>query len=130
MKNETKIKKGFFAMLRESFSKTKGCCCGPGETCDGSGKKIEAKPKVEPARSDTMKRIQILGTGCAKCTTLAANAETAVKALGGEYAVEHVSEITQIKKFGVMTTPALAVDGVVKSVGKVLDAEQIKKLIQ
>ncbi len=41
MKDETKTKKGFFGMLRESFSKTGGCCCGPGETCDGSGNKTE-----------------------------------------------------------------------------------------
>jgi len=77
-----------------------------------------------------MKKVQILGTGCAKCKTLAANAETAARALGGEYEVERVTEITQIMQFGVMTTPALAVDGVVKSVGKVLDPEQIRKLIQ
>lgn len=51
MKKEQKTKKGFFGMLRESFSKTGGCCCGPGESCDGSGKKIEQKPKDEPAKS-------------------------------------------------------------------------------
>ncbi len=38
-------------MLREAFTKTGGCCCGPGESCDGSGKKIEQKPKEEPAKS-------------------------------------------------------------------------------
>ena len=52
MKNETKTKKGFFGMLRESFSKTSGCCCGPGETCDGSGKKTEQKPKAESAKTN------------------------------------------------------------------------------
>lgn len=77
-----------------------------------------------------MKKLQILGTGCAKCKTLAANAETAATALGTEYEVVRVTEITQIMQFGVMTTPALAVDGVVKSVGKVLNPEQIKQLIQ
>ncbi len=77
-----------------------------------------------------MKKVQILGTGCAKCKTLAANAEAAAKELGGEYEVEKVTDITKIMQFGVMMTPALAVDGVVKSVGKVLDPEQIRKLIQ
>ena len=77
-----------------------------------------------------MKKIQILGTGCAKCKTLTANVEAAAKALGGGYEVEKVTDITQIMQFGVMSTPALAVDGVVKSVGKVLDPEQIKKLLQ
>lgn len=50
MKDERKTKKGFFGMLRESFSKTGGCCCGPGESCDGSGKKIETgQTKEAPA---------------------------------------------------------------------------------
>ena len=77
-----------------------------------------------------MKKLQILGTGCPKCKTLAANTEAAAKALGLDYELVKVTEINQIMNFGVMITPALAVDGVVKSVGKVLDAEQIKKLIQ
>ena len=47
MKNEQKTKKGFFGILRESFSKTGGCCCGPGETCDGSGKNIEKEKTKE-----------------------------------------------------------------------------------
>ena len=52
MKNQQKPKKGFFGMLRESFSKTGGCCCGPGETCDGSSKKIEQQPKEESAKTN------------------------------------------------------------------------------
>jgi len=76
-----------------------------------------------------MKRIQILGTGCPKCRLLLANAEAAVQALGVEAAIEKVDKITDIMKFGVMTTPALVVDGVVKSAGKVLSAEEIGKLL-
>ena len=74
-----------------------------------------------------MKKIQILGTGCPKCKTLLANAEAAVKALGIEAQIEKVEKITDIMKFGVMTTPALVVDGKVKSAGKVLSSEDIKK---
>ena len=74
-----------------------------------------------------MKRIQILGTGCAKCKQLAANAEAAVKALGIEATVGKVEKIQEIMKFGVMTTPALVVDGQVKSAGKVLNVDEIKK---
>ena len=77
-----------------------------------------------------MKKLQILGTGCPKCKTLAANTEAAAKALGLEYELVKITDINQIMDFGVMMTPALAVDGVVKSTGKALDAEQIKKLIQ
>lgn len=74
-----------------------------------------------------MKKIQILGTGCPKCKTLFANAEAAIRALGIEAELEKVEKITEIMKFGVMTTPALVVDGTVKSAGKVLSSEDIKK---
>ena len=76
-----------------------------------------------------MKRIQILGTGCPKCRALAANAEAAAKALGIEYSIEKVTDIREILKFGVMLTPALAVDGVVKMAGKVPSADEIKKML-
>ena len=76
-----------------------------------------------------MKKIQILGTGCPKCKTLMANAEEAVKALDVEAQFEKVEKIAEIMKFGVMVTPALVVDGVVKSAGKVLSADEIKKFL-
>ena len=76
-----------------------------------------------------MKKIQVLGTGCAKCKALAANAEAAVKELGIEAQMEKVETIMDIMKFGVMTTPALVVDGEVKSIGKVLSADDIAKLL-
>lgn len=76
-----------------------------------------------------MKMIQILGTGCPKCRTLTANAEAAVKELGIEATVEKVEKIAEIMKFGVMITPALVVDGKVKSAGKVLGTEEIKKFL-
>jgi len=74
-----------------------------------------------------MKKIQILGTGCPKCKTLAANAEQAAKELGVDYEIEKVQDINEIVSFGVMTTPALVVDGKVLSAGKILSAEEIKK---
>jgi small redox-active disulfide protein 2 len=76
------------------------------------------------------KRLQVLGTGCPKCKKLAENAEAAAKALGIEYTIEKVTDINEIMKFGVMMTPALAVDGVVKVVGKVPDAEAIKGMLK
>jgi len=76
-----------------------------------------------------MKKIQILGTGCPKCKKLAENAEEAVKELGVEYDIEKVTRINEIMKFGVMMTPALAVDGEVKAVGKVLSQDEIKKIL-
>ena len=76
-----------------------------------------------------MKKIQILGTGCRKCNLLTETAENAAKALGLEYTVEKVTNLNDIASFGVMLTPALAVDGVVKVAGKVPSLEDTKKLI-
>ena len=76
-----------------------------------------------------MKTIQILGTGCSKCRALAANAEAAVRTLGIEATIEKVEALQEIMAFGVMTTPALVVDGRVKSAGKVLSAEDIKTFL-
>ena len=73
-----------------------------------------------------MKKIQILGTGCPKCKKLAENSEAAAKELGIEFEIEKVTGINEIMKFGVMVTPALAVDGEVKVVGKVLSPGEIK----
>ncbi len=76
-----------------------------------------------------MKKIQILGTGCPKCKKLAESAEEAVKDLGGEFEIEKVTEINEIMKFGVMMTPALAIDGQVKAVGKLLSPDEIKSML-
>lgn len=75
-------------------------------------------------------KIQILGTGCPKCKQLAQNAEKAIQALSLDAEVEKVTQITDILNYGVMTTPALAVDGQIKSSGKVLSAEAIKELLK
>ena len=76
-----------------------------------------------------MKKLQILGTGCPKCKKLAENVEAAAKALGIEYEIEKVTDINEIMKFGVMMTPALAVNGQVKIVGKVPTPGDIEKMI-
>jgi small redox-active disulfide protein 2 len=82
-----------------------------------------------PSGGKKMKKIQILGTGCPKCMKLTANAQEAAKQAGVEFEIEKVTEINKIMNFGVMMTPALAIDGEVKSVGKVLSPEEIKKLL-
>jgi small redox-active disulfide protein 2 len=76
-----------------------------------------------------MKKLQILGTGCPKCKKLAENAEAAAKAVGMDYELEKVTDITEITKMGVMFTPALAVDGEVKVAGKVSSVEEIKDVL-
>lgn len=77
-----------------------------------------------------MIKIQILGTSCPKCKKLAENAESAAKQAGIGYEIEKVTEINDIMKFGVMVTPALAVDGQVKVVGKVPSTDEIKKMLE
>jgi small redox-active disulfide protein 2 len=77
-----------------------------------------------------MKKIQILGTGCPKCKKLAENAEAAIKDSGLEYEIEKITDVTEIMKFGVMMTPALAVDGEVKMVGKVASPDEIKDMLE
>ena len=76
-----------------------------------------------------MKKIQILGTGCPKCTKLAENAQMAVHRLGLPAEIEKVTDIRKITEFGVMMTPGLAIDGEVKSVGKLLSVEEIVALL-
>ncbi len=76
-----------------------------------------------------MKRIQVLGPGCPKCTQRAHNAQTAVEQLELDGRVEKVTDIVEITAFGVITTPALVIDGEVRVVGKVSSTEEIKQLL-
>lgn len=76
-----------------------------------------------------MKKIQVLGVGCPKCSKLAENAEAAARELGIEYELEKVTDINEITSFGVMLTPALVIDGQVEVVGKVPSCEEIKQML-
>jgi small redox-active disulfide protein 2 len=76
-----------------------------------------------------MKLIQVLGPGCPKCEKLKENAEAAAKSAGIEATVEKVTDINVMMGFGIMMTPGLVIDGEVKSVGKVLSPDEIKKLL-
>jgi small redox-active disulfide protein 2 len=76
-----------------------------------------------------MKKVQILGTGCPKCRKLFEAAQQTVKELGIEAEVTKVEDINEILKFNVMMTPALAVDGEVKVVGRIPKPEEIRKMI-
>jgi len=74
-------------------------------------------------------KIEILGMGCPKCKHLTANAEAAVKELNIAAEVAKVTDIGKITEYGVMMTPALAIDGKVVSAGRVLSKDDIKKII-
>ncbi|WP_432823889.1 thioredoxin family protein [Trichloromonas sp.] len=77
-----------------------------------------------------MKKIQVLGSGCTKCNELAANAREAVQVLGLDAEVEKVTDLMEITKFGILSTPGLAIDGKVVSQGKLLKPDQIMKLLR
>ena len=74
-------------------------------------------------------KIEVLGPGCPKCEKLMANTQAAVKELGIAAEVHKVTDITQFIRYGVMLTPALVVNGVVKCAGKVPGVEEIKKFL-
>ena len=74
--------------------------------------------------------MKVLGSGCAKCNQLEAAVKEALQRLGMDTAIDHVTDFSQIAAYGVMTTPALVVDGKVVSYGKVLKTEEAVKLLQ
>jgi small redox-active disulfide protein 2 len=74
-------------------------------------------------------KIEVLGTGCPKCQSLAKNVEAAVRELGLAATVEKVMDIEAIAERGVMVTPALAIDGEIKSVGRALMVGQVRVLL-
>ena len=77
-----------------------------------------------------MKKIQVLGGGCSKCTVLAEEVTKAAAEMGVAIELEKVTDFQKIMEFGVMTTPALVVDGQVKFSGKVLKAEALKEYLK
>lgn len=77
-----------------------------------------------------MKLLQVLGTGCAKCRELAEAVDETARSMNLEYDLEKVTDIQKIMEFGVMTTPALAVDGAVKIAGKMPSAAEIRRILE
>jgi len=75
-------------------------------------------------------KIEILGTGCAKCKTLEEVAKQAVAKVGGFHEVKKVEDIVEIMNYQVVSTPALVIDGVVKSTGKLLSVDEVVALMQ
>ena len=97
------------------------CCC---RNCDAESMAKAEGSKVEGAS------IKILGSGCAKCNQLEAATKAALGQLGMDTTVDHVTDFSQIAAYGVMTTPALVVDGKVVSYGKVLKEDEVVKILQ
>ena len=98
------------------------CCCG--ESCTP-----EAMAAAEQSKS-AGPAVKILGSGCEKCNALEKATVEALRELGMDTAVDHVRDFTQIAAYGVMTTPALVVDGKVLCYGKVLKKDEVVKLLR
>ncbi|MBE2190528.1 MAG: TM0996/MTH895 family glutaredoxin-like protein [Desulfobulbaceae bacterium] len=77
-----------------------------------------------------MKKVKILGTGCAKCLKLEENTREALKELGLDYTLEKVTDINDIMNYGIMMTPGLVLDEKVISSGKLLNKIQIMELLK
>ena len=75
-------------------------------------------------------KIEILGTGCPKCRKLTENVEAALEESGLQAEIVKITKIEDILNYGVMVTPALVIDGDIKSVGKLLSKEELKKLFK
>lgn len=87
------------------------------------------KRDIEEAKSEGAS-VKVLGSGCDKCNKLEAAAREALEQLGMDTTIEHVTDFAQIAAYGVMSTPALVVDGKVVSFGKVLDTDEVVKILQ
>lgn len=108
--------------VEEEKAKSSGCCCDG--NCNAETMAEAEKAKVNGAS------VKVLGSGCAKCNQLEAATVEALKELGMDATIDHVTDFTQIAAYGVMTTPALVVDGKVVSFGKVLKKDEVVKILQ
>lgn len=108
-------------LFNKKKKETKSCCCGV--NCIP-----ETMAQAEASKSDT--GVKVLGSGCSKCNALEDAVRAALKELGMDTIIDHVTDFSQIAAYGVMTTPALVVDGKVVSYGKVLKKDEAKAVIQ
>jgi len=106
---------------KNKVEKTISCCGG---NCDAKGMAKAEITKVEGAS------IKVLGSGCAKCNALEEAAKAALEKLNMDTTIDHVTDFAQIAAYGIMTTPALVVDGKVVTYGKVLKTDEVVKILQ
>lgn len=109
---------GLFSKKKESQNR---CCCGNSCTPE------------KMAHAETVKGsagVKVLGSGCEKCNELEKATIAALEELNMDTTIDHVTDFAQIAAYGVMTTPALVVDGKVVSYGKVLKKDEVKALIE
>lgn len=106
---------------KEETSSTSSCC--------GGGCNCESMKQAEAAKSEGAS-VKVLGSGCAKCNALEAATKDALEQLGMDTTIDHVRDFSQIAAYGVMSTPALVVDGKVVSYGKALKTDEVVAILQ
>jgi small redox-active disulfide protein 2 len=109
------------ALFGKKNKKGTSCCGG---SCDTENMAKAKKAKTVGAS------VKVLGSGCAKCNQLEAATKAALEQLGMDATIDHVTDFAQIAAYGVMTTPALVVDGKVVSYGKILKTDEVVKILQ
>lgn len=110
-----------FGFGKKEEEKKTTCCCGGNCTPDTMAQAEETKKAVG---------IKVLGGGCAKCHELQGNTQAALAELGMNEDVELITDFAVIATYGVMSTPALAIDGKVVSYGKVLKTAEVKEMLE
>ncbi|MDD4371043.1 MAG: thioredoxin family protein [Anaerostipes sp.] len=95
--------------------------------CCGGNCKSETMQNMEQERNE--RGIKILGSGCAKCIALENATRTAISEMGLDIEIKHITDFAQIASYGVMTTPALVLDGKVVSYGRVLTVQEVNTIL-
>jgi small redox-active disulfide protein 2 len=104
-------------------------CCGS-QKANGCCDKDEGQAPVQPEATEKEASVKVLGSGCAKCNALEGAVKEALTELGMDTTVEHVTDFAQIASYGVMSTPALVVDGKVVSFGRVLTKDAAAAILK
>lgn len=127
-----------FGKKKEEEKKAPACCCGSteakaeetAECCCGSAPKAEESSVCCGTAVDGICCIKVLGAGCKSCHEQYENAKTAVKAMGLNIEVEYITDMERVMGYGVMSMPAIVVNDKVVSMGKVLKAADVEKLLR
>ena len=123
-----------FGKKKEEQAESPVCCCGTEPKASESG--CCSAPQAQETAScccgapvDGICCVKVLGAGCKSCHEQYENAKTAVKAMGLSVEVEYITDMEKVMAYGVMSMPALVIEGKVVSAGKVLKAKEVEKFL-
>ena len=115
-----------FGKKKEEEKKAPACCCGGGEARE----EVKAPACCCGESVEGICCVKVLGAGCKSCHELYENAQQAVKAMGLDLEVEYVTDMEKVMAYGVMSMPAIVVNDKVVSMGRVLKAADVEKLLR